>query len=204
MTRFTDLIVRILLAFFGLSMLSLPVGNALVPHARYRQSRPAPASVLATPPAEVVIRFSREVTPDSKIGVVSTVSILPSGEWSYSGGTDVVAQSGFDPNDPSHQSLRAVLRPGLPNGLYRVDWHTTAVRGKAERFGSYYFGVGMPVPDSVTRDLGGPLRERDVFYGTEKVSPRAVAFAGVLLIALAILLPWFRSLQRHDIPQGRP
>ncbi len=199
MTRFTDPIVRILLALIGLSMLLGSIRHALVPHARYRQSRPAPASSLATPPAEVVICFSRELAPDSRIGVVSTMSILPSGERSYSGGEDVVAQSGFDPNDPSHQSLRAVLRPGLPNGLYRVDWSVVAARGKAERFGSYYFGVGMPVPDSVTRDLGGPLRERDV-YDTEEVSPRAVPFVGVLLIALAILLPWLRSYQRHDIP----
>ncbi|MCL5282223.1 MAG: copper resistance protein CopC [Planctomycetes bacterium] len=197
MTRFTDPIVRILLALFGLSMLLGAIGDALTPHARYRQSRPEAASVLATPPAEVVIRFSREVTADSKIGVVSTVSILPSGEWSYSGGEDVVAQSGFDPNDPSHQSLRAVLRPGLPNGLYRVDWHTAAARGRAERFGSYYFGVGMPVPASITEELGGPLRERDV-YDTDEVSLRAVPFVGVLLIALAILLPWFRSFQWHD------
>ncbi len=199
MTRFTDPIIRILLALIGLSMLFGSIGHALVPHARYRQSRPAPAGVLATPPAEVVIRFSREVAPDSRIGVVCTVSILPSGEWSYSGGENVVAQSGFDPNDPSHQSLRAVLRPGLLRGLYRVDWSAVTARGRAERFGSYYFGVGMSVPDSITRDLGGPLRERDV-YDTDEVSPRAVPFVGVLLIALAILLPWLRSYQWHDIP----
>ncbi len=199
MTRFTDPIVRILLAFFGLSMLLGSIGHALVPQARYRQSRPGPASVLTAPPAQVVIRFSREVTPDSRIGVVSTVSILPSGERSYSGGEDVVAQSGFDPNDPSRQSLRAVLRPGLPNGLYRVDWHAAAARGRAERFGSYYFGVGMPVPDSITHDLGGSLRERDV-YDADEVGPRAVPLVGVLLIALAILLPWLRSYQWRDIP----
>jgi methionine-rich copper-binding protein CopC len=199
MTRFTDPIIRTFLALFGLSMLLVTIGDALVPHARYRQSQPEPASILATPPTEVTLRFSREVMPDSKIGVVSTVSILPSGEWSYSGGDDVVAQAGFDPNDPSHQSLRAVLWRGLPNGLYRVDWHTVAARGKAERFACYYFGVGMSVPESVTRDLGGPLRERDV-YDTDEVSPRAVAFVGILLIALAICLPWFRSYRWHDIP----
>jgi methionine-rich copper-binding protein CopC len=199
MTRLIDPIARIVLALFGLSMLLVAIGDALVPHARYRQSCPEPASVLATPPAEVVIRLTREVTSDSKIGVVSTVSILPSGEWSYSGGEDVVARSGFDPNDPSHQSLRAVLRPSLPNGLYRVDWSTVAARGKAERFGCYYFGVGMPVPASIARDLGGPLRERSI-YDTDEVSPRAVAFVGVLLIVLAILFPWFRSYRWHDIP----
>jgi methionine-rich copper-binding protein CopC len=199
MIRFIDPILRIFLALFGLSMLLVTVGDAVAPHARYCQSCPEPASVLTTPPTEVIIRFSREVTPGSKINVVSTVSILPSGESSYSGGEGVAAQSGFDPNDRSRQSLRAVLRPGLPNGLYRVDWSTVAAQGKAERFGCYYFGVGMPVPPSVTKDLGGPLREHGTYDG-DGVSPRAVAVVDVLLIVLAIFLPWFRSYQRHDIP----
>jgi methionine-rich copper-binding protein CopC len=201
MTRFIDPIARICLALFGLSMLLVAVGQALMPHARYRQGRPEPAGVLDTAPAEVVVRFSREVTPDSRLGVVSTVSILPSGEYSYSGGADVVAQSGFDPNDSSRQSLRAVLRPGLPKGLYRVDWSTVAARGKAERFGRYYFGVGMAVPASITRDLGGPLRERGT-YDTDEVSPRAVVLGGVLLVVFAVFFPWFRSRPWRDIPGG--
>jgi methionine-rich copper-binding protein CopC len=200
MTRPIDSIARILLGLLGLSMLVATMPDVVAPRARYRQSRPEPASALATPPAEVMVHFSGELAPQSTIRVVSTVSLLPSGEWSYSGGENVAAESGFDPNDPLHQSLRAVLRPRLPNGLYRVDWSTTAARGKAQRSGCYYFGVGMPVPTSVIRDLGGPLRERDICPYYEDLSPRAVAFVSVLLIALAILLPWLRPYKWQNIP----
>jgi methionine-rich copper-binding protein CopC len=199
MTRPIDSIARILLGLLGLFMLVVTVPDVVAPRARYRQSRPEPASVLATPPAEVIVHFSGELAPESTIRVVSTVSVLPSGEWSYSGGENVVAESGLDPNDPSHQSLRAVLRPRLPNGLYRVDWSTVAARGKTERSGCYYFGVGMSVPASVARDLGGPLRERDVYPYYEDVTPRAVALTGVLLIALAILVPWLRRPYRVPV-----
>jgi len=181
-------------------MLVATVPDVVAPLARYRQSRPEPTSVLATPPAEVMVQFSGELAPESTIHVVSTVSILPSGEWSYSGGENVVDESGLDPNDPSHRSLRAVLRPRLPNGLYRVDWSTVAARGKAQRSGCYYFGVGMPVPASVTRDVGGPLRERDIYPYYEDVTPQAIALTGILLIALAILLPWLRPYKWQGIP----
>ena len=200
MTRPIDSIARILLGLLGLFMLVVTLPDVVAPRVRYRQSRPEPASVVATPPAEVIVRFSGELTPESTIRVASTVSVLPSGEWSYSGGKNVVAESGLDPNDPSHQSLRAVLRPRLPNGLYRVDWSTVAIQRKTQRSGCYYFGVGMPVPTSVTRDLGGPLRERDIYPYYEDVTPQAVAFTGVLLIALGILLPWFRPGKWHAIP----
>ncbi len=200
MTRPFDSIARVLLGLLGLAMLLGTLPDVVGPRVRYRQSRPEPASVLAAAPAEVMVHFSGELTPESTIRVVSTVSILPSGEWSYSGGTNVVAASGLDPNDPSHQSLRAALQPRLPQGLYRVDWSTVPARGKTERSGCYYFGVGMSVPASVTRDLGGPLRERDVYPHYEEVGPRAVAFVGVLLIALAILLPWLRPYEWPDIP----
>jgi methionine-rich copper-binding protein CopC len=181
-------------------MLLATVPDVVAPRVHYRQSGPEPSSILATPPAEVIVHFSGELAPESTIRVVSTVSILPSGEWSYSGGENVVTESGLDPNDPSHQSLRAVLRPGLPNGLYRVDWSTVAARGKTERSGCYYFGVGMSVPASVTRDLGGLLRERDIYPYYEDVSPQAIAVTGVLLTALAILLPWLRPYKWDYIP----
>ena len=200
MTRPIDSIARMLLALLGLSMLLVTITDVIAPRVRYRQSRPEPASVLAMPPAEVMVHFSGELAPESTIRVVSTVSVLPSGEWSYSGGENVVAESGPDPNDPSRQSWRAMLRPRLPNGLYRVDWSTVTARGKTERSGCYYFGVGMSVPASVTRDLGGPVQERDIYPYYEDVTPRAVALTGVLLIALAILLPWLRPHRWHDIP----
>ena len=200
MTHLNDSIGRMLLALLGVSMLLVTIPDVIAPRVRYRQSRPEPASVIATPPAEVIVRFSGELTQESTIRVASTVSVLPSGEWSYSGGKNVVAESGLDPNDPSHRSLRAVLRPRLPNGLYRVDWSTVAARGKAQRSGCYYFGVGMPVPASVTRDVGGPLRERDIYPYYEDVTPQAIALTGILLIALAILLPWLRPYKWQGIP----
>jgi hypothetical protein len=60
--------------------------------------------------------------------------------------------------------------------------------------------VGQAVPASITRDLGGPLRERGT-YDTDGVSPRAAVLGGVLLVVFAIFFPWFRPRPWRDIPE---
>lgn len=190
-TRSLELAIRILCLASGFFMLLVAVADLLTPRARYVSSRPEPGSRLTAAPAEIVVTFSRGLHPYSTIRVVGTVSLLPSGGMSYSGGTDVVAESGLNPDDPSHHSLRAVLQTRLPDGLYRVDWTTVAVRGGAERFGSYYFGVGLPVPEHIVREMGDVLQEQDAGEYWES-SRTAAVVGGVLLIVLAVLLPQLR------------
>lgn len=192
------LAIRILCLSWGLLMLLVGVADLFAPRARYVSSRPEPGSRLTAAPAEIVVTFSGGLHPDSTIRAVCTVSLLPSGEMSYSGGTDVVTESGLNPNDSSYHSLRAVLQTPLPDGLYRVDWTTVAVRGRAERFGSYYFGVGMPVPEHITREMGGVLWEQDASENRES-SRTAAMVGGVLLIGFAVLLPQLWPQQpRHS------
>jgi methionine-rich copper-binding protein CopC len=186
------LVSRIVCLGWGALLLLGGIVDGLIPRARYVSSRPEPGSTLAAAPAEVVVAFSRELHPDSTIYVVSTMPVPPSGETSSTGGMDVTAVSGLDPNDPARQSLRAVLPPGLPTGLYRVDWNTTARRSSGEAYGSFYFGVGTPVPLHLAGKTGRPFREDDRGAGIERERDAAIA-GGVILIAVGIVLPWLRS-----------
>ncbi len=190
------LVIRIVCLGWGAVMLLAGIMDGLAPRARYLSSQPEPGSTLAEVPTEVVVTFTNELHPDSTIHVVSTMSLLPSGEASYTGGQDAVATAGLDPNDSSHRSLRATLQAGLPDGLYRVDWSTTERRSRAERYGSFYFGVGMPVPAHLLGKAGHPFQENDPYNGIEHERDAAVA-GGVILIALGIVLPWLR-------PDGQP
>jgi methionine-rich copper-binding protein CopC len=192
MNRSLELSIRLLCIGWGCVMLLAGAAALLAPRARYVGSSPEPGRTLGTAPAVVTIRFSRELHPDSRIQVLSTVSVLPSGEEVHSGGQEVVTESGLDPNDPAHQSLRAALRPNLPGGLYRVDWQTVAAGTRAERFGSFYFGVTRPVPEFLRREMGRSVRERD--SGEDAESSRAAAVvAGLLLIAFGIWRPGIRG-----------
>jgi hypothetical protein len=55
----------------------------------------------------------------------------------------------IDADAAAHGRLVVPLRPGLPDGLYEVEWH---VRTPLLYFtpwgtkGRFYFGVGLPVP----------------------------------------------------------
>jgi len=184
-------VLRIVCLAWGALLLLWGIVDGLVPRAHYVTSRPGPGSMLSAAPAEIVVSFTNALHPDSTIRVVSTMSLLPSGEASYSGGQEVVATSGLDPNDSSRRSLRAALQPRLPDGLYYVSWSTTEQRLRAERYGSFYFGVGTPVPAHLLGRPGHPFRENDPYNGIERERDAALA-GGVILIALALVLPWLR------------
>lgn len=184
MIPFPGLIIRVLLLFFGSIMLLFGVYDLLAPRARFVNSSPAPGAELATLPASVTISFSDELAPESTISVGSTITLSPSGENVYSDGKKFTA-AGPDPGDPQDRTLRLVLEPGLPVGLYWVNWTAVAARGKSKRFGRFCFGAGMPVPPDITRDEAGAVWERDYKWRGN----RAALLGGVLLIGLGALLP---------------
>lgn len=170
-------------------MLLFGVYDLLTPRARYVNSSPAPGAELAAVPTSVTVGFSDELAPESTISVTSTITLSPSGEKVYLDGKKFTA-AGPDPSDPQHRTLRAVVEPGLPGGLYWVDWTAVAARGKSKRFGRFCFGAGMPVPPDITRDSGA-LWERDYKWRGN----RAALIGGVLLIGLGTLLP--RMMRRE-------
>jgi hypothetical protein len=92
-----------------------------------------------------------------------------------------------------HKTLTAPLRSESVTGLYRVQWDARTRVAYFTAWGSngtFYFGVGMPVPEHLTLrewDEGSlsPRREGDArFYGL---------FSGALCLALALLWPRTRA-----------
>lgn len=180
------------LLFFGSLMMLFGLWHLLVPKAEYATSNPAPGSVLAVPPQEVSVSFTEELDSKSTMTVRSTITLSPAREQVYGDGEEF-ASSGPDAADPQRRTLRVKLKPELPAGLYWVQWKAVAARGKAQRFGTLCFGAGMLVPDHVTRDMPGALREHDYQWRGR----RAALLGGLFLIALGALLPRVRI-------RGRP
>lgn len=178
------LIIRVLLLFFGSVMLLFGACDLMAPRARYVSSTPAPGTQIAAVPASVTVSFSDQLAPESTIAVTSTITLSPSGERVYADGKKFTA-AGPDSSDSQNRTLRAVLEPGLPAGLYWVEWTAVAARGKSKRFGRFSFGAGMPVPPDTRRDEGSALWERDYKWRGN----RAALLGGVLLIAMGALLP---------------
>jgi len=112
------------------------------------------------------------------------VRLSPSGEVDYLDGRSVVISSGLNAGDPSGRSMRAELRPGLHKGLHFVNWRTKSAGWRAITCGKTHFGVGMPVPEYITRDSGA-IWERNYNYRGR----RAALIGGVAMIALAVALP---------------
>jgi methionine-rich copper-binding protein CopC len=181
---FTLLISRVLLFFFGAALLLFGVASLLVPRAKFVSSTPAAGSTIAEPPSTVIVHFSNKLSPESKIDVVSTLELSPSGEVEYLDGRSVVVSSGLNADDRSGKSMRAELRPGLHDGLYFVNWRTKSAPWRAITYGRTHFGAAMPVPEHITRS-SGTIWERDYYFRGR----RATLIGGVLMIALAFALP---------------
>jgi len=157
----------------------------LVPRARYVASNPQPGAILQTPPDNVSISFSNELTRNSEISVTSTITLSPSGEALYGNGK-VFTATGPDSHDPLRQTLRVDLDSRLAKGFYWVKWRTTATRGGAQRYGTFCFAVGMPIPDNITRQSPGGFREESPRFRDY----RAVLLGGLCLLAFGVALPY--------------
>jgi hypothetical protein len=166
---------RVALVALGSLMLVFAAGQALRSRAPYESSDPAPGAVLVAPADAVRVSFGAALDPNSSLSVTRTTP----GEEA----TRVGASSGLDPDDPERRTLKAEL-PAISDGLYRVAWHSAPASGGIARYGAFYFGVGMPVPESMVKSE--PLEGRDA---GERGHRHALA-GGVILIALGALLPW--------------
>ena len=102
MTRLLLIGIGLILSLFGLN-------DLFTTRARFVNSNPAPGTSVYSPPTVVTVTFSEELAPQSEISVVSTVTLLPSGETSYSSGGKASTTSSIDVYDPQHRSLKAVL-----------------------------------------------------------------------------------------------
>ena len=173
-----------ILIALGLVLLCFGAWDLVVPRARFVNSNPPPGEMINEVPGVVTVNFSNKLHRDSRIDVTSTVELLPSGETEVLTGGTVVMNSEIDPTDQSGQTLRAHLRPGLPRGLYYIHWTTKTAGWRTITNGETSFGVGMNVPEHVTKGMGGPIRERNFDYRDR----RAALLGGMVLLALALLL----------------
>jgi methionine-rich copper-binding protein CopC len=184
-------LLRILFLSLGGLVLATTSCDLLQPRARLTRSEPEAGAILATPPAAVALFFSNALDPSSELRVRRTVTIGPSGEQLATGGTPVARASGPAALGDDGRSLRLLLPAEAGGGLYVADWTaTSAAWTHAQRFGSLYFGVGMPVPDFIVRD--GVIRERD----QNQQDRREAVLAGVVCIALGFLLPRLVSTRK--------
>ncbi len=170
---------RLALAVLGALMLAFALADGLRMRAAYVSSLPEPGTTLAASPAVVRVSFGAALDPASSLSLTRLVLPPYTGEQPQ----DVEISRRIAPDDPEGRTLEAVP-PVLPAGLYRVEWQALPAGGGVPRFGSFSFGVGVPVPADalgVTHSLqdrdGGARGRRHTFAG------------GVLLLALGALLP---------------
>jgi methionine-rich copper-binding protein CopC len=173
---------RIVLFVSGALVLWLGACELAAPRPRYVSSSPSPGGSVPWPPAAVIVGFDRALDPASTISVQRTLGTGGSPNGS-SAVVDRVSRLGSE--DPADRSLKAGLRRDVGTGIYRVDWRVISMNRGDARSGSFYFGIGMPVPKDLVGRAGAPFRERDA--GARQL--RGALLAGLALVALAVFLP---------------
>ncbi|HSE21905.1 MAG TPA: copper resistance protein CopC [Pyrinomonadaceae bacterium] len=175
-------LIRAVLIFIGSVLLVFGTWDKLRPRGRYESSSPKPGSVLSRAPELVTIQFSDALDWESELSVVSTITLEPNGEAIFEDGEPVIVH-GPSPENP--RALNILMPSDKRPGLYWVRWRVVTARGKAARFGSFCFGVGMPIPEHITRETPGGFSERD----ERERSYRAVLLGGLLLVVLGVVFP---------------
>ena len=175
-------LIRAVLLFIRAVLLVFGTWDKLRPRARYENSSPTPGAVLPRAPELVTIQFSDALDRDSEMSVVSTITLQPNGETVFEDG-DPVLVHGPSPENP--RALNIKMPSDKPPGLYWIRWRAVTAKGKAARFGSFCFGVGMPIPDHITRKTPGGFSERN----ERERGHRAVLLGGLLLVVLGVVFP---------------
>ena len=147
---------------------------------RYVEASTAPGAAVREVPAAVAVRLSDSVAAWSRLNVTAAVT-TPDG---FTVWEEAATAAGRDSTDPTHRTLAATLRAVPGARQYRVEWTAYDPRGGgvAGRSGGFYFGVGAPVPSTMTERLGGGVvRDQPI---EKKNSRQLRALATVLLFIL--------------------
>jgi methionine-rich copper-binding protein CopC len=143
------------LSAFLIATLALP--SVALAHARFASSTPAPGQTLASSPAAVVITFDEELAAGS------------TGSVTDAQGATVSTGAAIDANERTRLSIS--LKPALPNGVYKVSWHSISADDGDELDGSFFFGVGVSAPSTATAPSPAAL---------------GLVLAGFVLIAISL------------------
>jgi methionine-rich copper-binding protein CopC len=132
---------RILTTLATVAIVTTLFAGVALAHAKYASSTPAPGQTLAASPASVAITFSEDLASDS------TGAVTDAAGATVSTGATVSA------TDRTQMSI--ALKPSLPNGVYKVSWHSVASDDNGMLDGTFFFGVGVPAPSTATLPAAG-------------------------------------------------
>ena len=163
----------------ALGALMLLAGAADGPRPSYVGSQPAPGATLTGGPAAVRVTLAARLDPGSSVSLIR----LAGNSSTDDAPRDVEMAGRLAPDDPERRTIEGVPARRLSTGLYRVGWWARPAGGGAAHYGSFSFGVDMPVPGDTTDNIHS-LSERDA--GARR--RRLTAFGGLLLLALSALL----------------
>ncbi len=178
--------LRAVLVGLLLGVLALLAGPATpaAAHAELVSSSPAPNSVVASAPNQVVLSFTEGVTPiNDRVHVIA-----PDGSKADTG----EARSSGD-------QLIIPLKPGLPTGTFLVNYRVLSTDSHPVG-GAFSYSVGAPSP-------GGAPAASDQTQSTSQLvetlfpAARWIGYVGLLLFVGAVMtlaLLWPRRLDRRD------
>ena len=145
-------------------LLGIALATPALAHAKLVSSTPSAGQTVAISPASVVLNFDEELDTDASTAKVTDAS-----------GATVSTGASVDAN--VRTKMTVALKPSLPNGVYKVLWHSVADDDKGVIDGTFFFGVGVPAPSTATAPATAPLL------------PLLAAGALMLAISASLLAP---------------
>ena len=112
------------------------LGGTALAHARLAKATPSAGQTLATSPAAIALTFTEDLAAGS------TGSVADANGATVSIGATISAA------DRTQMSI--ALKPSLPNGVYKVSWHSISADDGDSLDGTFFFGVGVPAPSTAT------------------------------------------------------
>jgi methionine-rich copper-binding protein CopC len=132
-----------LAAFAAFALATAALGGVALAHAQYKSSDPKPGQTLQASPAAVNVTFSEDLAQGST-GAVTNAN-----------GATVSSGATIDANERTKLSI--ALNPSLPNGVYKVAWHSISADDGDSLDGTFFFGVGVAAPSTFTAPAPSPL-----------------------------------------------
>ena len=173
-------VAQIGLVALGAAMLIFGAAAGLRPQLSYVSSQPASGATLGRGPATVRVTLAARLDPGSSVSLIR----LTGNSSVNDGPRDVEIASRLATDDLDQRTIEGVPARRLSTGLYRVGWWARPAGGGSAHYGSFSFGVDVPVPADTTDDIHS-MSERDA--GARR--RRQTVLGGVLLIVLGALLP---------------
>jgi len=125
-------------------VLSLTLATTALAHSHLQTSTPSAGQTVATSPASVVLNFDEDLDAAASTATVTNAS-----------GATVSTGASVDAN--VRTKMTVALGPALPNGVYKVSWHSVADDDKGVIDGTFFFGVGVPAPSTATVPTSAPI-----------------------------------------------